>query len=157
MNLWPILRSHRPAHRHRKRVRRNARRNSIPRRKKQNERLLIDVPVTREDHLLSGLQHDVREALSLETKHDSDFLDICAGESDVRRCLQVPGVVWGFGLPGYFDFEGMQAGESEVEFRDGFDESVEVGMIVVFAVSGGDVQAEMLQFVDGELLGEEER
>ena len=70
--------------------------------------------------------------------------------------MQVAGVVWGFGLPENFDFEGLQASESEVEFRDGVDKSVETRMIVVFAVSGGDVQAQVLEFADGELLGEEE-
>jgi len=151
-----MLGSQGPAQRDRERVRRKALRHSIPRRKKHDKSLLIEEPVATEDHLLSVPQRDVRETLGLlKGKHHGEFLDVRA-KPDFLLKLDEIGVVWGLRLRVDLDFEGLKASECVVNIRDCFDQRVETRKLVALASVGVDVDAEVLQFADRELCGEEE-
>jgi len=155
VHLRPEFRSQRPAQRHRERVRWYAHRDRVRRREKPSDTLLVEVPLATEDHLLTGPQTDVREALGLEAQHDGDSVDVVSGV-DFVLALCDSDIVQGLGLPEDLDFEGLEAGESEVKGRDCFDQRVEARIVIAFAAFSVDVQAEMLQLADGELLREEE-
>ena len=155
-NLRPELRPQRPAQCNRERVLWDAHRDGVRRSEKRSEISLVEDPVATEDHLLTGSQSDVGETLGLKAEHDGEFLDVAAGE-DFGLALLDSDLLQGLGLPDDLNFEGLEASECGVEGRDRFDQRVETSVIVAFVGYGVDVQAEVLQLVDGELLSEEER